>query len=628
MSAEVACYWEWPPRRSLGAVSCYQQGGRRGAPVHRDRAVTPNVQSRSWSEESGSTWWWQQGDAVHQTHLQGQRASYYSLSSWRPFTREAPPILHTAGPHASIYSSHKQLHRGEGSPAAGLVPQALGVVMPRSVSAPARPRQSRGEPVTQAAPTIAVQMPGEAPRGRGSYRYVSAVTLPEHVPPPESLPPLSCDGGNEEEFQLYWEAFHQPMRLPGGWIERLAHPQVNIEPFWFHAGTCSTVWHKPLHSAADSDVHLAPEDASELSGSGPVWEMSVRELKEALALGKAPEIGLEPEELARRACAEFERFLPRVLSWHDYQYITFWFFGGLQKQELQGGDRRDRDFSKSFFSAEGSASRDMFADDAFFRAASKLLKSRMHKQHPINLTYFIWTYSRAGIVDPELMQAVGNHMCCGWAPTLDRCSLGTMTWNFAKLGLRHDKMFEAFAAELTRPNRLRSLAPRNYQNTLIAYSRNRHWHGPLVDAMARGIPRLLDNHDPRYPKLSRQVLFSYTCRDGSEVPADAFRIGGLTVIVKAFHELGACGVSVEKCLSSILDYTERCVERSPPMMREAGDACGLLRQLGFWLSELDPSDDAGILRGRLSRIDMQRLAVGAPEKVLAQATAALRRCGF
>ena len=108
------------------------------------------------------------------------------------------------------------------------------------------------------------------------------------------------------------------------------------------------------------------------------------------------------------------------------------------------------------------------------------------------------------------------------------------------------------------------------------------------------------------------MLFSYTCRDGSEVPADAFRIGSLSVITKAFHDLRATGPAVEDCLplggrvrslgvcgrsyrylprlakttwllhlrTSMLDYVRRSVQRSPAMMREPGDGCNFLRQLG------------------------------------------------
>mmetsp|Transcript_91075 Transcript_91075/g.202211 ORF Transcript_91075/g.202211 Transcript_91075/m.202211 type:complete len:212 (-) Transcript_91075:82-717(-) len=205
---------------------------------------------------------------------------------------------------------------------------------------------------------------------------------------------------------------------------------------------------------------------------------------------------------------------------------------------------------------------------------------------------------------------------------LDRCSLGTMVWNFSKMEIRHDRYFEDSAAELSRPNRLRSLAPRNFQNTMIAFSRRRHWNEKLVDAMARGITRLLTAHDPRFPKTDRKVLFSYTCRDGSEVPADAFRIGSCTVIAKAFQEIRASGAIIEECLSAMLDYAVRSVERSPAFMREPGDACGLVRQLGY-------IGEAGILNVTplLRSLDFRRICEGAPERNLNQMKFALRRAG-
>merc|ERR1711924_30214 len=133
----------------------------------------------------------------------------------------------------------------------------------------------------------------------------------------------------------------------------------------------------------------------------------------------------------------------------------------------------------------------------------------------------------------------------------------------------------------------------------------------------------MGNHDPRYPKTDKHVLFSYTCKDGSEVPADAFRIGGSTVILKAFQELRATGPSVEACIASMLDYAMRSVRRSSWMMREPGDACAFIRQLAFIAEE-------GILDvGRLlPDLDFVRICEGASEKSIGQMSAALRRCGI
>merc|ERR1712066_564752 len=105
--------------------------------------------------------------------------------------------------------------------------------------------------------------------------------------------------------------------------------------------------------------------------------------------------------------------------------------------------------------------------------------------------------------------------------------------------------------------------------------------------MARGIARLLDAHDPRYPKMAKHVLFSYTCKDGSEVPADAFRISSLTVILRSLAVLQSGSPShpaklrrsVEKVCASMADYVRRSVASSPPFMREAGDAVDFFAQL-------------------------------------------------
>lgn len=448
------------------------------------------------------------------------------------------------------------------------------------------------------------------------YFFVSG-DVPHEEDGTASLPDMSLDGGSEEEFQSYWDWNSRNTRvLKEGWIERMAHPQVNCQAYWYNHCTAETSFEQPTVC----EPSLVPADlTSDFSQEGPVWTFTAPELKAIMKEGHASDFGFSTEELARRACFEFESWLPRVLSWHDYQYRCFWFFGGkdsMDKNRDSGGT------AKSFFSADAEASRQLFADDAFFEACTRLLCKRLDKMHPINLTYFVWTYVRAGVVHRELLHAVAEHFCKGWLPSLDRCSLGTMLWNFSKLEFRHDRFFELSAQELYRPNRLRSLAPRNFQNSMIAYSKRKHWNARVLEGFCRGIPRLLDNHDPSYPKTDTHVLFSYTCRDGSEVPADAFRIGSLTVITKAFHDLRASGPAVEECMTSMLSYVVRSVERSPQYMREAGDACNFLRQLGFF------AGDSGLDLAKMLRpIDLPTMCDDAPDRAVDQMKAALRRAG-
>ena len=45
-------------------------------------------------------------------------------------------------------------------------------------------------------------------------------------------------------------------------------------------------------------------------------------------------------------------------------------------------------------------------------------------------------------------------------------------------------------------------------------------------------------------------MFSYTCRDGSVVPADAFRINGLNVIARGFLHLDAKEEEVQASISA------------------------------------------------------------------------------
>eukprot|EP00929_Paragymnodinium_shiwhaense_P034424 TRINITY_DN18731_c0_g1_i5.p1 TRINITY_DN18731_c0_g1~~TRINITY_DN18731_c0_g1_i5.p1 ORF type:complete len:644 (-),score=99.35 TRINITY_DN18731_c0_g1_i5:448-2334(-) len=385
------------------------------------------------------------------------------------------------------------------------------------------------------------------------------------------LPPMSLDGGSQPEFEEYWEANKSPVRYTQGWIERCAHPQVNNERYWYNEKTDELTYMKPA-KLRKSQAKAKADGLEELSGDGPAWSMNIQELKEAMAFGRDKELGLTIEELAKRAVAEYEKFEPRVLSWHDYQHNTFWFFGGLsgrlKKQEK--GEARDHGFFNK------GASSDLFASEAFFKTAAEIMTPRLHRMHPICLTYFVWTFSRADVVVPEFMEAVGNHLCDGRLPMMDRCSLGTMVWNFSKQSLSHERLFEAAATELSRSNRTRALAPRNFQNTLIAYGRRRHWNMRLFTVLAKGMRRLLDAHDPRRVKLDNAMCFPYTCKDGYVVLADCFHIGGLTAILKHFLRVPEMDESIENCILSMLDYTRRSVERSPPPMRSPGDACDFL----------------------------------------------------
>jgi len=237
------------------------------------------------------------------------------------------------------------------------------------------------------------------------------------------------------------------------------------------------------------------------------------------------------------------------------------------------------------------------------------MTDRLDRMHPINLTYFIWTFTRAEVVLPEFMNAVGGHLCSGILPMMDRCSLGTMVWNFAKQGVRHDEFFERAAAELSRPNRVRSLAPRNFQNVFIAYGRRKHWHSHLFRSLALGTQRLLDEHHPPGPKLARSLLFAYTCKDGSEVLADSWRISGLTVVLKTFRRMQVQGTRIEECVRSMADYVIRSVNHSPKKMRDPGDACSFALELAQMSMEIPPLKvDAAI---EALRADLPKLLEGA-----------------
>ncbi|CAE8704591.1 unnamed protein product, partial [Polarella glacialis] len=330
---------EAPPTTTNEAVG----NGYGTSSSSRSSCEVPEADDR---QKQGDGWWWTAGDRVHQSHVEGKAASYYSASS-RPSMR-----------------------RGASESEAGR----------DSSRAPGPPR------------TSATQIQGEPP----NYYLFSSAAMPDPQDPLAALPPFSQDGGSEEEFQQYWDWHLKIRHLPDGWVERVAHPQVNNQKYWYQEATSSLVWEKPVDGAPTIEEF----QRSPLQGSGQVWDLSPAEIKSVLRTGQAADYGIETAELARRACAEFENFMPRVLSWHDYQYLCFWFFGG---KDSNGGDRNAK---STFFSADSGASRDLFADDAFFAASARLLQERLPLMHPINTTYFVWTFARAGVEAPNLMQAV------------------------------------------------------------------------------------------------------------------------------------------------------------------------------------------------------------------------------
>ena len=341
-----------------------------------------------------------------------------------------------------------------------------------------------------------------------------------------SLPPMSKDGGTEEEFEEYWKWFEAP-KCCGSWIERRTHPQVSVLPYWYNIETQETVFEAPVDKGAK--VLPMPEP---LELDGLIAELSVKELRAKL---QDPEeltrLKLTDTMLARRAVWEYETFIPRVLSWHDYQYNTFWFF--IEERGEKSKDRGDKRDGRGYFGPQADKDKKLFAHDNFFMEVANLARQRFQKIHPINLVYLLWTFTRAGVQAKDFFNDAADHFCAGLLPSLDRCGLCTLVWCYSRQRLRHRPLFDAAARELQRTVRVRSLAPRNFQNTMIAY----RWYGnneeteALAQKLAQWLPRLLDDHDVRKPKLRhggtwdltwhsssweprRDVMFSYTCRDG------------------------------------------------------------------------------------------------------------------
>jgi len=100
------------------------------------------------------------------------------------------------------------------------------------------------------------------------YVYVSHA-VPEDPTDSSELPPLSTDGGNEAEFEHYWIGNRHPKLGGGGWVERVAHPQVNVEHYWYQASTGQTVWTMPIEMHEATHGSRPGIRCRELKGDGP-----------------------------------------------------------------------------------------------------------------------------------------------------------------------------------------------------------------------------------------------------------------------------------------------------------------------------------------------------------------------
>ena len=170
---------------------------------------------------------------------------------------------------------------------------------------------------------------------------------------------------------------------------------------------------------------------------------------------------------------------------------------------------------------------------------------------------------------------------------LDRCGIGTLLWSYSAADIQHPELFRLSAEELVRPVRTRSLAPRNFQNVMISYGHLKMskdlYRGNVITALASRMPDLLDHHDPGNPKLEVDVLFSYTCKEGTEVRADAFRVSMLGVFLKYLLKLpfDARSAAVNKLITSMCCYVERAIEWAQAIVFEPRDAVQFLVHLGL-----------------------------------------------
>ena len=256
----------------------------------------------------------------------------------------------------------------------------------------------------------------------------------------------------------YWKWFREPQHL-GAWVERRSHPQVTVLPYWYNQETDETSFEPPF----EGQEPTTKPSMEPLELSGPIKELSVKELRRTMQDPLELErLELSDKLLARRAVFEYESFIPRVLSWHDYQYNTFWFFISERDEKDKGG--------RGYFGPEADQNKKLFAHESFFLELSELAKERFERMHPINLVYLLWTFTRAGVEATDFFNKAAEHFCNGLLPSLDRCGLGTLVWCYSKQRIPHERLFQRAAEELRRPVRARSLAPRNFQNTMIAYS--------------------------------------------------------------------------------------------------------------------------------------------------------------
>mmetsp|Transcript_98093 Transcript_98093/g.184470 ORF Transcript_98093/g.184470 Transcript_98093/m.184470 type:complete len:600 (-) Transcript_98093:177-1976(-) len=385
----------------------------------------------------------------------------------------------------------------------------------------------------------------------------------------DQLPPMSREGGSEGEFAAYWRN-SKPEHLPGGWVKFLSHPQVNACPYLYHPETGTISWQKPDKLSEGSEHAEAAKENEMKDQQSSLSEMTVKELRELLGThGEVERQGYSWDDVAQRACEEYQqpKFFPRVQSFHDFKDITPWTFFDKKKGKTFG---KGRDKGADF------------AEKAFFKTMAPIVMDRLYSIHPISIVYMMWAFTRARVFDRQLMQAVGDYLCDGRLPMLDRCGLGMGLRLFAEHGFYHKKLFDLGIAEIRRPMRCRSLAARNLQNLAFAFSKLKIRDEGVLEDLARQAIRLMKDHDPRNAKTDGSVLFPYICKDGYVEATDNFRIQStpsLTWILECFLDLEAPRPILDKLVEAMADFALRSINRAPKYMLEPQDFVKFVFQL-------------------------------------------------
>eukprot|EP00931_Biecheleriopsis_adriatica_P074241 TRINITY_DN48345_c0_g1_i1.p1 TRINITY_DN48345_c0_g1~~TRINITY_DN48345_c0_g1_i1.p1 ORF type:complete len:1326 (+),score=207.03 TRINITY_DN48345_c0_g1_i1:354-3980(+) len=241
------------------------------------------------------------------------------------------------------------------------------------------------------------------------------------------------------------------------------------------------------------------------------------------------------QALALRAVIAMVEFEPKVLS--DVRVPCFWSF---MRGSASSWSSRNSSVGIGVHKDDSVRGRFRgFAHPDFFELFAPLVTERLDDIHPICCVYLMWSFSKAGVHQQEVFNAVASRVAPE-AKNLDRCGLAMFVWNYANIGEENEEVYRTTAEETMRPQRMAEMTPRDIAAIAGSFGRARVLHHPLLEALSQhGCGLLKDGIEQqcfRKPakSLAREIYIGdNSARDGR---VDAFDMVSLADMLGAYAD--------------------------------------------------------------------------------------------